>query len=101
MKQLGTRARLPHGRRGTVERGCDAGGMWQAVRATASRDGSSGVEDDQIVIATELHVLQVEEPKVARLILHTLEGNAAFGITDEVAGHLIDMLQRFLVLKPE
>lgn len=58
------------------------------------------MDDDQIVIATELQVLSFEEPKAAKLILHTLEGNAAFGLTDEVAGHLIDMLSRFVGLKP-
>lgn len=51
------------------------------------------------VIATELHVLS-EDLKVAKLILHTLEGNRAFGINDEIAEGLVDILERFLGNRP-
>jgi hypothetical protein len=60
-------------------------------------DENRPLTDDQIVIATELHVLA---PKVAKLILHTLEGNQAFGINDEIAEGLVDMLERFLGNRP-
>jgi len=53
------------------------------------------VENDDVVIATELLVLS-EEPKLATLTLHTMAGSAAFDINAGVAEHLIDMLERFV-----
>ena len=62
-------------------------------------DENRPLRDDQIVIATELQVLS-EEPKAAKLILHTLEGSQAFGLTEEIAEGLIHILERFLGHKP-
>lgn len=58
-------------------------------------DENRPLQDDQIVIATELHLLS-EKPKAAKLILHTLEGSQAFGINGDIAEGLVDMLERFL-----
>lgn len=58
-------------------------------------DENRPLTDDQIVIATELAVLS-GAPKAARLTLHTLGGSEAFGITDDIAEGLVDMLERFL-----
>ncbi|XUM21021.1 hypothetical protein ACRAVF_27035 [Bradyrhizobium oligotrophicum S58] len=64
-----------------------------------SPDENRPFAPDEIVIATEL-VLLSKQPKVAKLVLHTLEGAERFGITDEIAEHLIDMLERFLGRRP-
>ena len=58
-------------------------------------DENRPLTEDQIVIGTELHVLS-EAPKVAKLILHTMGGRQEFGINDDLAEGLIDMLQQFL-----
>jgi hypothetical protein len=74
--------------------------MLRVVQMSEKPDENRPLTDDQIVIATELHKLTEKPLKVAKLVLHTLEGSQAFGINEETAEGLVDMLERFLGKRP-
>lgn len=75
-----------------------AASMFQAASLSIWENGSSAVEN--LVIATELKVVS-EEMLLADLTLHTVEGAQTFGINEECATGLIDILEKFLRRKPD
>lgn len=69
--------------------------LWQTPPASTQPHADRSETVENLVIATELEMLS-EEPPVAMLILHTMEGRAEFGINGDIAGGLIHMLSKFL-----